>query len=933
MVNYIRVSFIDGSQKYNYCSSSDSHSSSKYDDHHRLLGEDTTTYSKFWLYNILVHRSLAGGGSSNYESIEESISKSCLNYIFVYVFVCVCILTAAIFIIYFLSSLYLDRLIKLCLAKDGIYMNRKVDQRRRRSAYLDSLQLMQQSERVVTDKTRKSILELHGLSVIEGADDIIFEQSPHDDEENFKGENPGRRRAQSSVRNRHLSFSLDEYHGIRQLGEQHDQHLRELIKQLPWYRRALFYMYRSWERFSRFIHRQFYREEHDHEGRRSSFSDPDSPRRLSFDEGMHDQEDEKAITHGEISKRRLHSKIFLFGSSGLYYRSVELGLLFQCFYISIWATQIMPLAQRADEMNGWIFAFTLPIIFNTLLVGLTLHRSVMLKTASELHSDIVGTVCEECIKETQVTGDLRTRVRNKLIDTATPRKMWKSYIRDQFLSFDVDENGSLDRLEFREFLGSLNIYIGRSHFDILWEAIDLDLSGKITWDELFVVVFPEFKSDIRDELKIIENVQNHFKIFFQNVKKIPKSKYLETLQEIFKKYDSKNLNKITKTELWHLLRDCGVSGLNKKSFLLLYGAIDLSAKGEISFEDFSRIVFGQDLFNILSSNNNVITMGGGSRATSRSSISKLRSSIGGLTSLGSNSHDPNDGDMKQNSSDVTSEDVVRVSNFDRKSDDSITYDLTGGRTIKPRSSSPVPGRGKRSVVEMVHNHRRESKSMSSSTALAEKYREKRLSQTRPQVDVFDEEYDNIVLSRNPSSATVIPDTILPSFTPVSSNASITLPLSSSSSNLKDYPIDPKAFVVKNLGTESKADNVTSETINPDQGNRPGNRTRRGSLFNTVDLVSNASSLFPVIPTPAYSVLGSSSTVPSAQHGDTSTSDNSRGMTSHDMLEHSPNSSPNRQRRQSITLESKEVPAAMVTLHEEMKLMEAKSRRFSLDFDV
>jgi hypothetical protein len=219
------------------------------------------------------------------------------------------------------------------------------------------------------------------------------------------------------------------------------------------------------------------------------------------------------------TKDTISSEIFLFGSSSFYYRCVELGLLFQCFYISIWATQLMPLAVRGEHANAWISAFTIPIIFNTLLVGLTLHRSVMLKTACKLHSDIVGTVCEECLKETQVTQDLRTTIRQKLIDSRTPRRMWKSYIRDQFLVYDVDDDGNLDRLEFREFLGSLNIYIGKSHFDILWEAIDLDLSGKVTWDELFVIVFPEFKSDIREEAKVVENVQNHFKTFFKMSRK------------------------------------------------------------------------------------------------------------------------------------------------------------------------------------------------------------------------------------------------------------------------------------------------------------------------------------------------------------------------------------------------------------------------------
>lgn len=129
--------------------------------------------------------------------------------------------------------------------------------------------------------------------------------------------------------------------------------------------------------------------------------------------------------------------IFYFNSPRIYFRCVELGLLFQCFYVSVWATQLLPLTSESRYMSLWIAAFTLPVVFNFMMVGKTLHRSVLLKACTGLNSEIVGTICEECLQESHVIKDLQVSVRERLKNTLNERRKWKNYIKTHFFKFGL----------------------------------------------------------------------------------------------------------------------------------------------------------------------------------------------------------------------------------------------------------------------------------------------------------------------------------------------------------------------------------------------------------------------------------------------------------------------------------------------------------------
>jgi calmodulin len=56
-------------------------------------------------------------------------------------------------------------------------------------------------------------------------------------------------------------------------------------------------------------------------------------------------------------------------------------------------------------------------------------------------------------------------------------------LRESFDYFDKDDNGSIDRAEFAALLAALSDDFSRREADIGFDAIDVDHSGRISFDE------------------------------------------------------------------------------------------------------------------------------------------------------------------------------------------------------------------------------------------------------------------------------------------------------------------------------------------------------------------------------------------------------------------------------------------------------------------
>jgi Ca2+-binding EF-hand superfamily protein len=300
--------------------------------------------------------------------------------------------------------------------------------------------------------------------------------------------------------------------------------------------------------------------------------------------------------------------IFFWGSTKLYFILVELTLLLQCFYIAMWATQIIPMVVAADQDSfGWGIAFTLPCFLNFGIIRMILKRAVMLQAICEVHSEVLGEVKEEAIEEEHCLEKLRKAVRDtvklppKLEDSN--KNITENALSEDFLTalkvnmkalfskYDDDNSGEIGKDEFLMMLTDLKVYISKRALKILWQAIDYDLSNALSWDEMFVILFPELKSVMKEELAIVRLLRTAIsdRLLAQNIR--TKEKMTDYMRIEFDRFDEDKSGFIDENEMMELVKEY-IPAMDNKEAKRLFAAIDIDGEGGIEWEEFRELVFG-----------------------------------------------------------------------------------------------------------------------------------------------------------------------------------------------------------------------------------------------------------------------------------------------------------------------------------------------------
>jgi len=79
-------------------------------------------------------------------------------------------------------------------------------------------------------------------------------------------------------------------------------------------------------------------------------------------------------------------------------------------------------------------------------------------------------------------------------------------LKDVFFEFDRDQNGTLCKLEFEEFMSKLGVFLARQELRCVYDHFDLNKDGKISYCE-FVEVLKKDMSN--DRLAIVKKAYNH----------------------------------------------------------------------------------------------------------------------------------------------------------------------------------------------------------------------------------------------------------------------------------------------------------------------------------------------------------------------------------------------------------------------------------------
>jgi Ca2+-binding EF-hand superfamily protein len=228
----------------------------------------------------------------------------------------------------------------------------------------------------------------------------------------------------------------------------------------------------------------------------------------------------------------------------------------------------------------WIIGTTIPILINLLLIRITLTKAVILRGIYELHHEAFSLLIEQELSEERMKEELREKILHALGENVEEgiEFTWderKQLISEQFNEFDYSGSGEISREEFRELLGHLYIYLSQRMLDLLWNSLDLDMSGSISVDELFAFIFPLSKDKMKDELASVQKLREKYKERMLS-RGIPQSGWETELKNAFEVFDADQSGYIDDKEFKSLVmwvdKEFGLS----KEVRPLYQALDIA---------------------------------------------------------------------------------------------------------------------------------------------------------------------------------------------------------------------------------------------------------------------------------------------------------------------------------------------------------------------
>eukprot|EP01039_Chlorochromonas_danica_P003283 gene3283-3600_t len=172
------------------------------------------------------------------------------------------------------------------------------------------------------------------------------------------------------------------------------------------------------------------------------------------------------------------SSIFLSRSPTLYFRAIELGMMFNCFYMAVWVCNMITIVTKSDvPVKGLVqFSLIIPFLFSFYFLAYIIEAASILNAISEINLEVVREVLVEVQDTVRAVETLRKNVR-----AAAARYNEKDHVDDDelatfvsdiFDAIDKDGSGNIDRDEFRIFLHYMQLSFSERRFYLIFQAID-----------------------------------------------------------------------------------------------------------------------------------------------------------------------------------------------------------------------------------------------------------------------------------------------------------------------------------------------------------------------------------------------------------------------------------------------------------------------------
>jgi hypothetical protein len=173
------------------------------------------------------------------------------------------------------------------------------------------------------------------------------------------------------------------------------------------------------------------------------------------------------------------------------------------FYNAMWIVNFSNTAVLTHNPKFWFIMSILPGILSLILFIYVIKCSSILSAITTID----GNVLDVTIEQSEDACSLSLGLKNKIIAKLNERNDGQNpedSLLDLFNEIDENNSQTISREEFQVLLNTLEISFSRTKWRIIFREIDRNFDDEISFEEMFLFLFPDHVSSIREERKRLE---------------------------------------------------------------------------------------------------------------------------------------------------------------------------------------------------------------------------------------------------------------------------------------------------------------------------------------------------------------------------------------------------------------------------------------------
>ena len=196
--------------------------------------------------------------------------------------------------------------------------------------------------------------------------------------------------------------------------------------------------------------------------------------------------------------------IFLFKSPALYFFFIDLSMMSISFYMSFWLCNYVHQILRIDEdVAYWVIVSLLPGVLSIIIFAIVVESAVLLYSISHVDADMIQSILEQ----QELAIDLGKFVRDKILCKLDSLGEGREFLEELFRTIDTNNSDMLSRAEFQFFCTEMSISFSKKRWRNIFKEIDRNSDNEISFDELFMFLYPESQEAIDKERLRMEGVR------------------------------------------------------------------------------------------------------------------------------------------------------------------------------------------------------------------------------------------------------------------------------------------------------------------------------------------------------------------------------------------------------------------------------------------